>query len=101
MIRDNNMIPKDIIMCDWHCERMKSYPSIPFFLDKGFRVLPTSFRDVKQTKKLIDFSLAFPSERMPGHLCTIWHAPGGGKDRHVASASRHRQETPEDRALAA
>jgi hypothetical protein len=74
-----DMIPKDIIMCDWHYERMKSYPSIPLFLNKGFRVLPTSFRDVKQTKKLIDFSLALPSERMLGHLCTIWNAPEAGK----------------------
>ena len=74
-----DMIPKDIILCDWHYERMKSYPSIPLFLNKGFRVLPTSFRDVKQTKKLIDFSLAFPSERMLGHLCTIWNAPEAGK----------------------
>jgi len=24
-------------------------------------------------------SLAFPSERMLGHLCTIWHAPEAGK----------------------
>jgi hypothetical protein len=74
-----DLIPKDIIICDWHYERMKSYPSIPLLLNKGFRVLPTSFRDVKQTKKLIDFSLAFPSERMLGHLCTIWHAPEAGK----------------------
>jgi len=74
-----DLIPKDIIICDWHYERMKSYPSIPLFLNKGFRVLPTSFRDVKQTKKLIDFSLAFPSERMLGHLCTIWNAPEAGK----------------------
>jgi hypothetical protein len=74
-----DLVPKDIIICDWHYERMKSYPSIPLFLSKGFRVLPTSFRDAKQTKKLIDFSLAFPSERMLGHLCTIWHAPEAGK----------------------
>jgi len=74
-----DMIPKDIIMCDWHYERMKSYPSIPLFLNKGFRVLPTSFRDAKQTNKLIYYSLAFPSERMLGHVCTIWHAPEAGK----------------------
>jgi hypothetical protein len=74
-----DLVPKDIIMCDWHYERMKSYPSIPLFLNKGFRVLPTSFRDTKQTKKLIDFSLAFPSERMLGYLCTIWNAPEAGK----------------------
>jgi hypothetical protein len=74
-----DLIPKDIIICDWHYERMKSYPSVPLFLNKGFRVLPASFRDVKQTKKLIDFSLAFPSEGMLGHLCTIWNAPQAGQ----------------------
>lgn len=76
-----DMIPKDIIMCDWHYERTyekqgtkkATFPSVPLFLDKGFRVLPTSFRDVKAVKMFIDQSLAFPSDRMLGHLCTIWH----------------------------
>jgi hypothetical protein len=74
-----DLIPQDIIICDWHYERMKSYPSVPLFLNKGFRVLPASFRDVKAAKKLIDFSLAFPSERMLGHLSTIWKAPKAGE----------------------
>ncbi len=77
---------------------MKSYPSIPLFLSKGFRVLPTSFRDAKQTKKLIDFSLAFPSERMVGHLCTIWHAPEAGKTAKwpplLAAAKKLRKINP-------
>jgi Glycosyl hydrolase family 20, catalytic domain len=93
-----DLVPKDIIMCDWHYERMKSYPSVPLFLSKGFRVLPTSFRDAKQTKKLIDFSLAFPSERMLGHLCTIWHAPEAGKTATwpplVAAAKKLRELQP-------
>jgi hypothetical protein len=93
-----DLVPKDIIMCDWHYERMKSYPSIPLFLSKGFRVLPTSFRDTKQTKKLIDFSFAFPSERMLGHLCTIWHAPEAGKTATwsplLATAKKLRKFSP-------
>ncbi|MFZ2052844.1 MAG: family 20 glycosylhydrolase [Candidatus Aminicenantales bacterium] len=93
-----DLIPKDIIICDWHYERMKSYPSIPLFLNKGFRVLPTSFRDAKQTKKLIDFSLAFPSERMLGHLCTIWNVPETGKTSRwpplLAAAEKLRKISP-------
>jgi len=93
-----DLVPKDIIICDWHYERMKSYPSIPLFLSKGFRVLPTSFRDVKQTKKLIDFSLASPSERMLGHLCKIWHAPEAGKTAKwpplLATAKKFRKIQP-------
>ena len=70
-----DLIPKDIIICDSHYEKRKSYPSIPMLLNKGFRVLPASFKELKAVKALVDYSLTFPSERMLGHLCTIWRAP--------------------------
>ncbi len=94
-----DMIPKDIIICDWHYERKyrdqgtknARFPSVGIFLDKGFRVLPTSFRDTKAVKLFIDQSLAFPSERMLGHLCTIWRGlkPGeAAKLRQLKTASK-------------
>jgi len=73
-----DLVPKDIIICDWHYERayedMRTYgfPSVPLFLEKGFRVLPTSYRDPKAVKSLIDYSMTYKSDRMLGHLCTIW-----------------------------
>lgn len=75
-----DMIPKDIIICDWHYERKyplqaakrAEFPSVRLFVDKGFRVLPTSFRDVQAVRMFIDQSLAVPSEKVLGHLCTIW-----------------------------
>jgi hypothetical protein len=79
-----DLIPKDIIIYDWHYEKRKTYPSIPMFLDKGFRVLPTSFRNVRAVKDLIDYSLTFASDRMLGHLCTIWRAPKEGEARNPA-----------------
>jgi hypothetical protein len=72
-------VPKDIILCDWHYEPMKAYPSVKVFLDKGFRVLPTSFRSVEAAEALFDYSLANDGDRMLGHLCTIWHAPRAGE----------------------
>jgi len=74
-------VPKDIVICDWHYElnETNTYPSIPFFLDKGFRVLPTSFRNVAQIKALIDYSLTFAPDRMLGHVCTIWRGAEAGK----------------------
>jgi len=72
-------IPKDIIICDWHYEPMKAYPSIKVFLDKGFRVLPTSFRDVRGAEVLFNYSLKFDTDRMLGHLCTIWRGPTAGE----------------------
>jgi hypothetical protein len=80
-----DLIPKDIIICDWHYERayenMRKYgfPSVRLFLEKGFRVLPTSFRDPKAVKSLIDVSLASGSDRMLGHLCTVWKGLEAGQ----------------------
>jgi hypothetical protein len=51
------------------------YPSIPMFLEKGFRVLPASYRSVYASQALIRYSLAQDNPRMLGHLFTTW----GGK----------------------
>ena len=68
-----DMIPKDIIICPWHYEKRKRYPSIPFFIKKGFRVLPASWKDVDASKALIKYSYAQKSPNMLGHLFTTWH----------------------------
>ncbi len=72
-----DMIPKDIIICPWHYELKKAYPSIPLFLEKGFRVLPASWRKLDASKALIQYSQKFDSPKMLGHLFTTW---GGKKD---------------------
>lgn len=72
-----DMIPKDIILCPWHYERMEAYPSIPLFVDKGFRVLPASWKKLDASRALIEFSLKQRSPKMLGHLFTTW---GGRKD---------------------
>lgn len=80
-----DMIPKDIIICDWHYEIMpgNAYPSVPFFLERGFRVLPTSFKNVQAVEALIDYSLKYRNGRMLGHLCTIWRGPEAGKTNKI------------------
>lgn len=78
-----DMIPRDIIICDWHYEKMpeKAYPSIPAFLNKGFRVLPASYKNVSAAKDLIHYSLKHKNDRMLGHLCTIWRSAEAGQTR--------------------
>jgi hypothetical protein len=76
-----DLIPKDIIICPWHYERKDAYPSIPMLLEKGFRVLPASWRKVDASRALIEYSLKFDSPRMLGHLFTTW---GGRKDALTA-----------------
>ena len=69
-----DLIPKDIIICDWHYEPRPAYESIPMFLKKGFRVWPASWRKTDAAKALIDYSQTFSDEKMLGHLNTTWGA---------------------------
>jgi len=69
-----DLIPKDIVICDWHYALRDSYPSIPLFLEKGFRVWPSGWKEVEATKALIDISQRYKNKRMLGHLCTTWGA---------------------------
>ena len=67
-----DMIPKDIVICDWHYEPAPAYSSIPMFLDKGFRVLPSSWRKVKGVRALAKYSYSLQHPNMLGHLFTTW-----------------------------
>jgi len=67
-----DLVPKDIIICDWHYEPRDTYESIPMFLKKGFRVWPAGWRKLEATKALIEYSRSLNNSRMLGHLNTTW-----------------------------
>jgi hypothetical protein len=69
-----DMIPKDIIICDWHYNKRDAYESVPLFLDKGFRVWPASWKKPDAAKAFVDYSRTFDNKRMLGHLNTTWGA---------------------------
>ncbi len=66
-------IPKDIVMCDWHYEGKKNYPSVPYLLEQGFRVWPSGFQPVAASRAFSDFSRAQKSPLRLGYLCTTWN----------------------------
>jgi hypothetical protein len=67
-----DMIPTDIVICDWHYEPLETYSSIPMFLDKGFRVLPSSWRKTDAVEALVKYSYSLEHPNMMGHLLTTW-----------------------------
>ena len=67
-----DLIPKDIIICDWHYESRDNYESIPMFLEKGFRVWPAGWRKLEATKALTAYSQSLNNSKMLGHLNTTW-----------------------------
>jgi hypothetical protein len=66
------VIPKDIIIADWHYEKRDAYPSVQMFLDKGFAVLPAGWKDVGASRTFIEQTAALDSPRVLGHLFTTW-----------------------------
>ena len=67
-----DLIPKDIVICDWHYEKRTTYPSVPYLLEKGFRVWPSSWQPLAAAKAFSTFSRGQKNERLVGFLCTTW-----------------------------
>ncbi|HEV2834548.1 MAG TPA: family 20 glycosylhydrolase [Pyrinomonadaceae bacterium] len=68
-----DLIPKDIIICPWHYElRADGYPSIPMFIEKGFRVLPAGWKNLDAMKALIEFSRTHTGPKLLGNMFTTW-----------------------------
>jgi hypothetical protein len=72
-------IPRDIVICDWHYTLRGEYPSVPLFLQKGFRVWPGGWREVPAVEALIKYAQQHADERMLGYLCTTWGAAQPGE----------------------
>jgi hypothetical protein len=66
------LIPRDIVMCDWHYEWKTNYPSIGLLAGNGFRVWPAGFLPLKAVEQLRDYSLAHRPQVM-GYLATTWN----------------------------
>jgi hypothetical protein len=66
-------IPKDVILCPWHYELREKYESLPMFMEKGFRILPASWKKTDATLALIrDARVNQRDGRVVGHIFTTW-----------------------------
>ncbi len=74
-----DLIPRDIIICDWHYEPREDYPSVQFFQEKGFRVLPSTWKTPKAAVALIRASRKDATDKMLGFLFTGWSEGGSGE----------------------
>jgi hypothetical protein len=76
-----DLIPKDIIVCDWHYETRyddapATYPSIALFQQKGLRVWPSGWRSDQNVALLVKASQQNRTDRMVGYLATTWIGVG-------------------------
>ncbi len=76
-----DLVPKDIVMCDWHYEPLADYPgkpkeygSIGFLIDKGFRVWPSGWKKVPAVEAFVAESKKHTGDKMLGYLVATWGA---------------------------
>jgi len=72
-----DLIPKDIVVCDWHYETRyddvpTTYPSVALFQQKGMRVWPSAWRSEENVRLMVNASLQNRTDRMVGYLATTW-----------------------------
>ena len=73
-------IPKDLILCDWHYERRADYPSVRFFQQQGFRVLPATWKNPDAAAALIRCAAPGCDGQDAGHPV---HRLVGGRERRA------------------
>jgi len=74
-----DMIPKDIIICDWHYQLLDDYPSVRFFQKKGFRVWPATWDKPDAAMALLNCARKDATDRMLGMLVTGWSTGQAGE----------------------
>ncbi len=67
-----DLVPKDIIVCDWHYGKQAAYPSVPLLLQKGFRVWPSGWQPLDATKAFSAYARQQKDKALLGYLCTTW-----------------------------
>lgn len=67
-----DLIPKDIIVCDWHYEKRDDYPSVPTLAQKGFRVWPSGWQPLEASQAFSAYARNRHDPKIVGYLCTTW-----------------------------
>jgi hypothetical protein len=69
-----DLIPKDIILCDWHYEGgiQGRFPSLKQFTAKGFRVWPTVFKSLPASLSFMSQARAMQNPLVVGTLASVW-----------------------------
>lgn len=67
-----HMVPKDILLCDWHYHLHESYPSVEMFADAGFDFVACGWRNKDAIKAFISYARKHGKDRYRGYVATNW-----------------------------
>lgn len=67
-----DMISKDVVICDWHYEDQKKYTSLETFTEKGFKVIPTIYRNPRAARQFNQEARKMRNPLILGPMGTVW-----------------------------
>ncbi len=66
----------DVIVCDWHYDKLEKYPSVEILGNDGFEMMICPWRDQEAAKLFIDYAKANDKGHIKGLLATTWCGSG-------------------------
>lgn len=92
-----DMIPKDIMICDWHYERVE--PTAAYFALKGFDVATSSWRNAAVAKEQLAFlenirknAAKETASHIKGMIHTSWSSASSFLDRYYAPLDKDKMD---------
>jgi len=70
-----DLVPKDILMCDWHYTFRGDYPSIEVFSSKGFSILATTYESPEGARAFMEAGIKTKGSGMVGVVASVWSNP--------------------------
>ncbi len=85
-------LPRDIVMCDWHFEPAREFPTIRYLQDVGFDTLGCSGFPVN-TALFTRYALAHRTRHFLGMMVTAWHTIDRGNQATLTRIIRQNGRT--------
>ena len=70
------LVPRDILICDWHYEDWPCYPSVDIFGEAGFRMLVSPWRVQQNAVQFLNAAMQQDRGQIEGLLMTTWCGSG-------------------------
>lgn len=71
-----DLVPKDLLCCDWHYGKCDAYRSVDIFADHGLRMMVCPWKNPQNTKDFLDYAVAHDRGHIDGYLQTTWCSSG-------------------------
>ena len=70
------LIPKDIILCDWHYGKHEAYKSVDMFAEEGFKMFFSPWRIPENALAFYNYAKSHDKGHILGLLATTWCSSG-------------------------